>query len=62
MAHKVISASGELLGESDTRKGAELMQACFEIQGIECHTESEPERRLNKYTALRFELLESRLM
>ena len=63
MNHKVISTSnGELLGESEQRKGADLMAACFEIQGIACRVESrEPQRKpASRYARLRVELLESR--
>lgn len=61
--HKVISTStNELLGESDSRKGADLMAACFDIKGIGCRVESrEPQRKpVSRYARLRVELLESR--
>jgi len=59
--HRVVSVNGELLGESDQRKGAELMQALFEIRGIKCRVESRNQREpLSPYAQLRVELLESR--
>lgn len=59
--HSVISASGELLGESEQRKGAELMAELFRLRGIDCRVESKAERRpISRYARLRVELLESR--
>ena len=63
MNHKVISnGNGELLGESESRKGADLMAACFEIQGIACRVESREQRKapVSKMARLHVELLESR--
>jgi hypothetical protein len=63
MGFKVVGYySGELLGESEQRKGAFLMAELFQLRGVECYVvEKLPQRKpKTRYAKLRVELLEKR--